>query len=435
MTGEAVAGWDGREIGLHSRMQALTLEIILRAVFGLDPGPRLDALRESVGMLLAYSEKPISLVPGPRDPERAERQERLLNRAGPLKGFVDVRERIDELILEQISERRAEADSDRDDVLAMLLEARHEDGSEMSDQELRDELMTLLVAGHETTASSLAWAFERISREPAVLARLTDEVRSGDEEEYLLATIREVLRRRPVLPNTAPRLVKQPVTVGGWDYPTGCCLVGCAYLLHHDPEIYPEPYAFRPERFLEQKPGTYTWIPFGGGPPALPRNELRDAGDADRDPRDAPRVRAGARRRRPRAAEPPQHHRHARSGRAGAARDGRAPALPSRHEARRLANRVRTPLSPGLEAPGNPRLDLRTRSASAVVFVAIGFLLAGLLQTRTSATSWAEDNWPIVIGAFAVFGVVLTARAQAAPAGRVALAPRGTRARPSASSG
>jgi cytochrome P450 len=265
VTGEAVAGWDGREIGLHSRMQALTLEIILRAVFGLDPGPRLDALRESVGMLLAYSEKPISLVPGPRDPERAERQERLLNRAGPLKGFVDVRERIDELILEQISERRAEADSDRDDVLAMLLEARHEDGSEMSDQELRDELMTLLVAGHETTASSLAWAFERISREPAVLARLTDEVRSGDEEEYLLATIREVLRRRPVLPNTAPRLVKQPVTVGGWDYPTGCCLVGCAYLLHHDPEIYPEPYAFRPERFLEQKPGTYTWIPFGGG--------------------------------------------------------------------------------------------------------------------------------------------------------------------------
>jgi cytochrome P450 len=265
VTGDAIAGWDGREIGLHSRMQDLTLEIILRAVFGLDPGPRLDALRESVGKLLAYSEKPISLVPGPRDQERRARQERLFNRAGPLKGFVDVRERIDELIFEQISERRAAGDSDRDDVLAMLLEARHEDGSEMSDQELRDELMTLLVAGHETTASSLAWAFERISREPAVIARLTEEVRSGDSDEYLLATIREVLRRRPVLPNTAPRLVKKPVTVGGWDYPTGCCLVGCAYLLHHDPEIYPEPYAFRPERFLEQKPGTYTWIPFGGG--------------------------------------------------------------------------------------------------------------------------------------------------------------------------
>jgi len=265
VTEEAVAGWDGQVVALHSRMQGLTLEIVLRAVFGLDPGPRLDALRESVAKLLKYSEKPISLVPGPRDPDRRDRQERLFNRAGPLKGFVDVRERIDALIFEQIGERRRADDTERDDVLAMLLEARHEDGSEMSDQELRDELMTLLVAGHETTASSLGWAFERLSREPAVLARLTEEVRGSDGEDYLLATIQETLRRRPVLPNTAPRLVKEPITVGGWDYPVDCCLVGCAYLLHHDPEIYPDPYAFRPERFLEQKPGTYTWIPFGGG--------------------------------------------------------------------------------------------------------------------------------------------------------------------------
>jgi cytochrome P450 len=149
----------------------------------------------------------------------------------------------------------------------MLLAARHEDGSEMSAQELRDELMTLLVAGHETTASTLAWAFERISREPDVLARLTEEVRDGDSDEYLLATIHETLRRRPVLPNTAPRLVKKPITVGGWDYDpaTGACLVANAYLLHHDADIYPEPYAFRPERFVGKKPGTYTWIPFGGG--------------------------------------------------------------------------------------------------------------------------------------------------------------------------
>ncbi len=265
VTEDEIGQWEGDGVGLHSRVQALTLEIILRAVFGLDPGPRLDALRENLTRLLAYGESPLTLLPGPTDPKRKDRQMRMFNRVGPLKGFLDVRLRIDELIFEQIRERRTEADSERDDVLAMLLEARHEDGSEMSEQELRDELLTLLVAGHETTASSLGWAFERLSREPDVLARLTEEVRDGDGEAYLLATIQETLRRRPVLPNTAPRLVKQPVTVGGWDYPVGCCLVANAYLIHHDPEIYPEPYAFRPERFLEQKPGTYTWIPFGGG--------------------------------------------------------------------------------------------------------------------------------------------------------------------------
>ena len=135
----------------------------------------------------------------------------------------------------------------------------------MSRQELRDELMTLLVAGHETTASALAWAFERLAREPAVRGRLADEVNGGDEQDYLTATIQETLRHRPVLPNTAPRLVKQPVEVGGWRYPAGVALVANAYLLHHDADLYPDPYSFRPERFLDSPPGTYTWIPFGGG--------------------------------------------------------------------------------------------------------------------------------------------------------------------------
>jgi cytochrome P450 len=121
------------------------------------------------------------------------------------------------------------------------------------------------VAGHETTASELAWAFERLARTPAVLDSLVQEIDSGDGEEYLTATVQETLRRRPVLPNTAPRLVKQPVTIGGWDYPPGVCVVANAYLVHHDPDTYPDPYAFRPERFLEEQPGTYTWIPFGGG--------------------------------------------------------------------------------------------------------------------------------------------------------------------------
>ena len=262
-----VESWGPGSIELHPRLAALTLEIILRAVFGLDPGRRLDALRDALAELLAFGESPITLIPGSEDPGRKELVMRLLSSAGPLKGFLDVRERVDELIAEQLTERRAAtgADEARDDVLAMLLAARHEDGSPMSDQELRDELMTLLVAGHETTASSLAWGFERLRREPGPLSELTAAVRDGDGDEYLTATIQETLRRRPVLPNTAPRLVKQTIEVGGWRYEPGVCLVANAYLVHHDAEIYPDPYAFRPERFLGTKPGTYTWIPFGGG--------------------------------------------------------------------------------------------------------------------------------------------------------------------------
>ena len=147
----------------------------------------------------------------------------------------------------------------------MLLEARHDDGSPMSPQELRDELMTLLVAGHETTASELAWAFERLARAPRVVRRLTEEIDSGDGDGYLTATVHETLRRRPVLQLAAPRLVKQSLTIGGFEYPPGVCLAANGYLIHHDPAIYPDPYSFRPERFLDQQPGTYTWIPFGGG--------------------------------------------------------------------------------------------------------------------------------------------------------------------------
>jgi cytochrome P450 len=168
-----------------------------------------------------------------------------------------------------IDERRGahngDGGSDGDDVLAMLLAARHEDGSPMSHVELRDELMTLLVAGHETTASELAWGFERLARTPAVSARLVEEIDSGDGDAYLTATVQETLRHRPVLPNAAPRLTMEPVEIGRWTYPEGICLLPDAYLIHHDPEIYPDPYAFKPERFLEEGPGTYTWIPFGGG--------------------------------------------------------------------------------------------------------------------------------------------------------------------------
>lgn len=260
LTEREIATWPReQEIELHPRLQRLTLEIILRAVFGLETGARLDSLRELLTRILAFAESPLSLLPPPPP---------WLARFTPMAGFDQLGEQVDKHIYELIEQRRGE-DSDGDDVLALLLGATHEDGTPMSAQELRDELMTALTAGHETTASQLAWAFERLAREPVALGRLREELDAGTDEQYLTATINEILRLRPVLPNAEPRLVKQPVEIGGVLYQPGVMLLADAYSLHHDPDFYPDPCAFRPERFIEeeggQAGGTYTWIPFGGG--------------------------------------------------------------------------------------------------------------------------------------------------------------------------
>jgi cytochrome P450 len=257
-----LARWPREQpLSLHPRLQRLTLEIILRTVFGLEQGAQLDELRERLTKILAFSESPLSLLPPPPS---------LLSGRGPVAwvgarfGPVARLRRVDELIFALIEERQR-GDGGGEDVLAMLLGARHEDGSPMSPQELRDELMTALVAGHETTASQLAWAFERLVREPAVLRRLQEELDGEAGEEYLNAVVNEILRHKPVLPYAQVATVKQPIEIGGVRYPPGVALVANAHLLHHDPAIYPEPYAFRPERFLRKPPSTYTWIPFGGG--------------------------------------------------------------------------------------------------------------------------------------------------------------------------
>ncbi len=250
-----VASWPlGRPVALHPRVQRLTLEVILRAVFGLERGAQLDELRDLMTELLAFGESPLSLVPP---------AQRLLAGRGPMARLQCARSRSDELIYGLIEERRAR-ESDGDDVLSLLLGARDEDGEPMTPAEMRDELVTALVAGHETTASQLAWAFEQIARDERVQRRLHEEL-DGGGDEYLAATINEILRRRPVVPNAEPRLVKQPIEIGGIEYQPGVVLFASAHLLHHDPAIYPDPHAFRPERFLEKPPGTYTWIPFGGG--------------------------------------------------------------------------------------------------------------------------------------------------------------------------
>jgi cytochrome P450 len=250
-----VAGWPpGEAFPLHERTQALALEVILRAVFGAREGRQLDELRVAMKDVMDLGSSPLTLLPIFR------------RRLGPLTGwgrFVDARERANTLLLALIDERRRAGD-EGDDVLTMLLAARDEDGNPMTDGELRDELVTLLVAGHETTASALSWGFEQMVRAPEVLARVT-QAALDDDGAYLDATVKEILRRRPVLPIAGPRRIKQPVEIGGRRYEPGPAFAACIYLVHHDARIYPEPYAFRPERFLDGNPGRFSWIPFGGG--------------------------------------------------------------------------------------------------------------------------------------------------------------------------
>ena len=260
LTERELASWPHEQpITLHPRLQRLTLEIVLRAVFGLEQGAQLDRLRGLLTEVLEFAESPISLLPF---------AQRMLAGRGPVGRLERLSGEADRMIFDLIEERR-HADGGGPDVLALLLSAEHEDGSEMSPAELRDELVTALVAGHETTASQLAWAFEQLARDPRVVGRLQQEIADGEDDAYLTATIHEIMRRRPVLINAEPRLVKKPVTIGGVEYPPGAVLIVSAHLVHHDPTIYPEPFAFRPERFLEseggQAPGTYTWLPFGGG--------------------------------------------------------------------------------------------------------------------------------------------------------------------------
>jgi cytochrome P450 len=240
---------------LRPRMQAITLDIILRTVFGIREADKLVELRDALRDFLDLTTNPRLLLPlllvGPGR----------VRRLGPFRRRV---ERVDRLLYREIAERRRdESLEERDDILSMLVGARHEDGSPMSDEEMRDELLTLLVAGHETTATSLSWAVERLSRHPGKLDRLREEV-DGGSDEYLTAAIQETLRLRPVISIVVRRLT-EAVEIGGYELPAGVSVTPCVYLVHRNPETYPEPDRFLPERFLDNPPGTYTWIPFGGG--------------------------------------------------------------------------------------------------------------------------------------------------------------------------
>jgi cytochrome P450 len=235
------------------RMQDITLEIIMRTVFGLEEGERLARLRSALKGLLEWTTARrrlfVAIVAGPKRVSQSD-----------VFGLTKARAAADELIFDEIRRRSEEGGlAEREDVLSMLLQARDEEGRPMTPVELRDELMTLLVAGHETTATALAWAVEQLARHPEALARL-----EGGEEEYLDAVVQETLRLRPVIVVVVRRLT-EAMELGGYSLPAGSNVAPCIYLMHRRPEIYPDPEAFRPERFLETPPGTYTWLPFGGG--------------------------------------------------------------------------------------------------------------------------------------------------------------------------
>jgi cytochrome P450 len=244
----------GEPFAMRPHTQRITLAVIMRAVFGVHDEDRLsrfevliDEFARRVGM--------IASIPPLR---------RNLGSFSPWARFVRSREALDAFIYEEIALRRAEAEREqRDDVLSLLLGARDEDGEPMSDRELRDEMVTVLGAGHETTATGLAWAVERLTRNPEVLAKLRDSLAAG-EEDYLAATVRETLRARPVIADVGRKLTG-PATIGRYELQAGSFVLAAISALHYREDTFPEPQEFRPERFLDGKADNYAWIPFGGG--------------------------------------------------------------------------------------------------------------------------------------------------------------------------
>jgi cytochrome P450 len=234
----------GEPIRMSSETRAITLEVIMRTVFGAGDSPQLAELRSVLGTVthvtfvrsLWYVAPWLRIVP-------------------PWRGYARAVRRSKELLLELIAERRAAPDLDeRDDVLSVLIR-----GGEDDDKWLRDQVMNLLAAGHETTTTGLAWAMELLARHPDIRAKARES-----DDAYLDAVVTETLRIRTVIPG-ATRKLKQPVTLGPYRIPAGVTLLPMSSVVHMDPRLYPEPEVFRPERFLGKRPGSYTWFPFGGG--------------------------------------------------------------------------------------------------------------------------------------------------------------------------
>lgn len=248
-----VRSWPvGEPFALWPRMQALTQEVVMRAVFGDDEG-RLDRLRDLLTNLTA------TVNDEERLRELAERGPAWLEES---RGWRQAMAPVEAEVLAEARRRRANGEDGRKDAVSILVEARNEDGSPLSEKDLRDELLTLLTDG--PTSSSLAWVFERLLRHPEKLERLQSELLAGEGEAYLDAVIKETLRLRPPVSVVVRRLLR-PATLGGYDLPAETLIAPCVYLIHHRADVYENPGEFIPERFLTQRAAVPTWIPFGGG--------------------------------------------------------------------------------------------------------------------------------------------------------------------------
>jgi cytochrome P450 len=251
----------GKSFALAPTMQAVTLDVIMAGVFGIEgkpaPGTVEHRIRQTIRRLLRASTNILFELVELQQLSQPEPR-------GPMKWMLSM---VDRELYAAIRQRRAApVDPGAHDIFSLLLQARDEQGNELSDEELRDQLVSLVLAGHETTANSLAWTFERLLRSPAAYGRLRELVRSDDEaaETYVEATIHEGMRVRPVIPFVV-RLIKQPWELGEYVVPADTPVAVSIVALHHREDVYPDPHVFRPERFVDHKPGTYTWIPFGGG--------------------------------------------------------------------------------------------------------------------------------------------------------------------------
>ncbi|MBJ7470493.1 MAG: cytochrome P450 [Solirubrobacteraceae bacterium] len=254
ITREEIAKWPvGEEFPVVPSTMKITLRAILGAVFGAE-GATMQRLEELLPELVERGSR-MSMVPYLHYD---------LGRFSPWGRFVRLRREVDATLDTLIDEARRDPDvAERGDVLALLVQARYDDGEPMGNHEIRDQLVTMLAAGHETTANTLGWAVERLTRHPEVLARVVQAVDEGDSE-YLAATVREIQRVRPVIMFTT-RLVKQPFELGGYVLPPGTRIALGGAITHYDERLFPNARELRPERFVGVKPGTYSWLPFGGG--------------------------------------------------------------------------------------------------------------------------------------------------------------------------